>query len=258
MSSSLDLNSLIPDPLSFHYKVDPWEKDRCMGQNDGYFTESEEEVLYDLDEVAIATLPLHLQDNMREIHLERVRRLQKENNNTIFFKPPYHASLRASWYRDSMARMAASQDMAKRNHGVLPDSSSEQARWYLHRSSHIIHEEMLTMYDTIAMANPYSHRSSSFFSSGNDPFFSKGSTSMEGGTEAEFASDRNASSRYLLEPMGAEAHAGVVHTFEGNGASHGDGPRAEGRSRERSSSIVSAMRGRVRKSIHKMSKVFRK
>ncbi|PTU21439.1 hypothetical protein P175DRAFT_0556410 [Aspergillus ochraceoroseus IBT 24754] len=38
----------------------------------------EEEVIFDLDEVALSQIPIHLQNNMREIQAERAQRLQKE------------------------------------------------------------------------------------------------------------------------------------------------------------------------------------
>ncbi|KAL4980737.1 hypothetical protein BDW66DRAFT_124675 [Aspergillus desertorum] len=45
---------------------------------DGYSTASEEEIIADLDEAALSKLPLHLQNNMRELQAERVQRLAAE------------------------------------------------------------------------------------------------------------------------------------------------------------------------------------
>ncbi|KAL4741190.1 hypothetical protein BDV11DRAFT_213445 [Aspergillus similis] len=48
------------------------------GDDDGYSTASEEEIISQLDEAALAKLPLHLQNNMRELQAERVQRLTAE------------------------------------------------------------------------------------------------------------------------------------------------------------------------------------
>ncbi|KAL5000289.1 hypothetical protein BDV10DRAFT_40925 [Aspergillus recurvatus] len=45
---------------------------------DGYSTASEEEIISELDEAALSRLPLHLQNNMRELQAERVQRLTAE------------------------------------------------------------------------------------------------------------------------------------------------------------------------------------
>ncbi|KAL4817965.1 hypothetical protein BDW67DRAFT_158253 [Aspergillus spinulosporus] len=48
------------------------------GDGDGYSTASEEEIISQLDEAALSKLPLHLQNNMRELQAERVQRLTAE------------------------------------------------------------------------------------------------------------------------------------------------------------------------------------
>ncbi|KAL4749927.1 hypothetical protein BDW72DRAFT_177061 [Aspergillus terricola var. indicus] len=48
------------------------------GDGDGYSTASEEEIISQLDEAALSRLPLHLQNNMRELQAERVQRLTTE------------------------------------------------------------------------------------------------------------------------------------------------------------------------------------
>ncbi|CBF83343.1 predicted protein [Aspergillus nidulans FGSC A4] len=48
------------------------------GDGDGYSTASEEEIISQLDEDALSKLPLHLQNNMRELQAERVQRLTGE------------------------------------------------------------------------------------------------------------------------------------------------------------------------------------
>ncbi|OJI99935.1 hypothetical protein ASPVEDRAFT_39309 [Aspergillus versicolor CBS 583.65] len=49
------------------------------GSDDDNYTDSEEEIVPDLDEEALSLLPLHLQNNMREIHAERVQQWQQNN-----------------------------------------------------------------------------------------------------------------------------------------------------------------------------------
>lgn len=45
------------------------------------YGQNEKEVIYELDEDAMAQLPTHLQTNMREIQQERMNRVQRENSN---------------------------------------------------------------------------------------------------------------------------------------------------------------------------------
>ncbi|PLN85736.1 hypothetical protein BDW42DRAFT_190521 [Aspergillus taichungensis] len=51
---------------------------------DNYSTEDEEEVLFELDEEAMAQLPLNLQGIMHRIHLEQLQRLRKEQPEVQF------------------------------------------------------------------------------------------------------------------------------------------------------------------------------
>jgi hypothetical protein len=69
----------------------------------GYDTEDEEEVVYDLDEHAMACLPHHLQQVMRELHMERLERLQRENPYFKFRSPvPCNRDRHASAWLDSV------------------------------------------------------------------------------------------------------------------------------------------------------------
>ncbi|KAE8356512.1 hypothetical protein BDV28DRAFT_145028 [Aspergillus coremiiformis] len=252
VSSYSDLNSLIPDPLSFRTRVVSGNRRRYRDNVDSYYTESEEEVLHELDEVAMAALPLHLQDNMREIHLERVRRLQRENNNPTFYKSSYHGSFPAMWFRSSMSRIAATQDAAKRDSAGLPDSSSRQITWHLRQRGHGMNGRKHAECET----NRYSYSSSSFFHAGNNLFL-RHSTSIDG-LEAGSACDRLSSGRYLPELVGPKAHLCETHAIEGSGAAHINGRKVHARFRKRGSLMISVMRGRVQNSIQRMSKVFKK
>ncbi|OGM41747.1 hypothetical protein ABOM_009487 [Aspergillus bombycis] len=256
MSGYFDPTALIPDPHSFHHERNSWEMNRYRSPEDGYFTESEEEVLYGLDEVAMAALPLRLQENMRELHLERVQRLKREESNTPFYKPSYHATSPVIWYEDSIAAMKATQDTEKRDRGGLPSSSSEQADWYLWQSIREINGRRHMECDTIAMARPYSHSSNARFNLGNN-LFSKHSTSTEEAIETEYTSYQRSRGKYASQLTGTKARACVVQTVEDIEAPH-EGSNVHERFRQRGSSMVSAMRGRVRKSIQRMSRVFKK
>lgn len=59
---------------------------------------SDQEVIYDLDERAMSKLPDHLQDNMREMQQERVERLQRENKNVPIRR--HSAFNREGWFRN--------------------------------------------------------------------------------------------------------------------------------------------------------------
>ncbi|KAE8138438.1 hypothetical protein BDV38DRAFT_244652 [Aspergillus pseudotamarii] len=255
MSSYFDPTAFIPDPSSFYHERSSWEMNRYRGPEDGYVTESEEEVLYSLDEVAMAALPLRLQENMRELHLERVQRLKREKSNTPSYKT-YHATSPVIWYKDSIATMEANQDREKSGRGGLPSSSSEQADWYLWQSMREMDDIRNMERDTMAVAGPYSHSSSAHLNLGNN-LFSKHSTSTEEDIEAGYAGNRQSRSKYISHLTGTKARACVVHAVEHIEAPH-EGPYVHGRFRQRGSSMISAMRGRVRKSIHRMSKAFKK
>ncbi|KAA8646409.1 hypothetical protein EYZ11_011141 [Aspergillus tanneri] len=89
------------------YDHQPWRI-----QNDDYSTEDEEEVLFDLDETAMAELPHHLQNNMREIQLERACRLQKDSSSDhIVMRKPSQDSHADRWLKNMVARMSANLEM---------------------------------------------------------------------------------------------------------------------------------------------------
>ncbi|KAH8424120.1 uncharacterized protein LDX57_001874 [Aspergillus melleus] len=89
-------------------------------------TEDEEEVLFDLDEAAMAELPVHLQRTMREIQRERVRRFSQRPENmalavnlnmnmTMVIRtsprtPRTNGNYADRWVRNVMARMSTDQE----------------------------------------------------------------------------------------------------------------------------------------------------
>lgn len=83
--------------------------------------EDEEEVVFDLDEAAMAQLPLHLQQTMREIQRERVRRLSQRPGNAMATKMAMGMGMRAPvsndtyadrWVKNMMARVSNDQAMS--------------------------------------------------------------------------------------------------------------------------------------------------
>ncbi|KAL3482356.1 hypothetical protein BJX99DRAFT_252611 [Aspergillus californicus] len=80
--------------------------------DDSDSTFSEEEVVYELDEAALAKIPLRLQVTMRELQLERVRRLQREPGRHIVLRRAGRgADVRETqdtqkWYRSMAAKVA--------------------------------------------------------------------------------------------------------------------------------------------------------
>ncbi|KAI9043674.1 uncharacterized protein KD926_003024 [Aspergillus affinis] len=92
-------------------------------------TEDEEEVLFDLDETALAQLPVQLQRTMREIQRERVRRFSQKPENialavnvnmnmnmTMVIRkgtrsPRTNDSYADRWVRNVMARRSTDQEM---------------------------------------------------------------------------------------------------------------------------------------------------
>ena len=64
---------------------------------------SDQEVIYDLDERAMSKLPDHLQDNMREMQQERVERLQRENKNVPLRR--YSELRRERWFKTLVQRL---------------------------------------------------------------------------------------------------------------------------------------------------------
>ncbi|KAL5043799.1 hypothetical protein BDW71DRAFT_115129 [Aspergillus fruticulosus] len=66
------------EPRSRRAATDKPKQAHAESDSDGYSTASEEEIISELDEAALSRLPLHLQNNMRELQAERVQRLTAE------------------------------------------------------------------------------------------------------------------------------------------------------------------------------------
>ncbi|GIK01726.1 hypothetical protein Aspvir_005764 [Aspergillus viridinutans] len=88
---------------NYGYNTMQWQSYGQTPRVAGYDTEDEEEVVYDLDEHAMACLPHHLQQIMRELHMERLERLQRENPHFKFRSPvAYNRNRHASAWLDSV------------------------------------------------------------------------------------------------------------------------------------------------------------
>ncbi|RAH72856.1 uncharacterized protein BO66DRAFT_465287 [Aspergillus aculeatinus CBS 121060] len=121
------------------------------GGSRGYSTDDEDEVLYDLDEAALAQLPVHLQDTMRELQLERVHRFQQQqsaHNELRLCRPPvYHSDYAETWFKNMMARLSADQEMSEAHYHLRQaqgntyqqDGSwrSQQQQWSVNRHNDI-------------------------------------------------------------------------------------------------------------------------
>ncbi|KAF7163845.1 hypothetical protein CNMCM5623_008562 [Aspergillus felis] len=96
----------------------------------GYDTDDEEEVVYELDEHAMACLPHHLQQIMRELHMERLERLQRENPYFKFRSPVgYNRNRHASAWLDSVvSQLVESRSTHNAGHqfGETPDVRVQQ------------------------------------------------------------------------------------------------------------------------------------
>ncbi|GFF34970.1 hypothetical protein IFM58399_04054 [Aspergillus lentulus] len=88
---------------NYGYNTMQWRSPGQTPRVAGYDTDDEEEVVYDLDEHAMACLPHHLQQVMRELHMERLERLQRENPYFKFRSPvSYNCNRHASAWLDSV------------------------------------------------------------------------------------------------------------------------------------------------------------
>ncbi|PKX88552.1 uncharacterized protein P174DRAFT_508124 [Aspergillus novofumigatus IBT 16806] len=84
------------------YNTMQWRSNGQTPRVAAYDTEDEEEVVYDLDEHAMACLPHHLQQVMRELHMERLERLHRENPYFKFHSPVDNRNRHASAWLDSV------------------------------------------------------------------------------------------------------------------------------------------------------------
>ncbi|RHZ62976.1 uncharacterized protein CDV56_108980 [Aspergillus thermomutatus] len=111
---------------TYSYNAMQWKSHGQTTQDAGYDTEDEEEVVYDLDEHAMACLPHHLQQVMRELHMERLERLQHENPHFKFRSPvAYHRNNHAdAWLESVVSQLVERQSMQRAGRhqiGETPD-----------------------------------------------------------------------------------------------------------------------------------------
>ncbi|PYH42351.1 uncharacterized protein BP01DRAFT_385462 [Aspergillus saccharolyticus JOP 1030-1] len=122
-----------------------------------YSTDDEEEVLYDLDEAALAQLPVHLQDTMRELQLERVRkfRLQLQQSSAHghghdhshslrLCRPVSHSDYAETWFKNMMARLSANQEMREAHYQLresVPRGYQADGSWRVQQRQWIVGRE---------------------------------------------------------------------------------------------------------------------
>ncbi|PYI21250.1 hypothetical protein BO99DRAFT_81218 [Aspergillus violaceofuscus CBS 115571] len=135
--------------------IGPRPKPRGGGSR-GYSTDDEDEVLYDLDEAALAQLPVHLQDIMRELQLERVHRFQQQqqqqqqqsaHNELRLARPVYYSHYAETWFKNMMARLSADQEMSDAHYHLRQTQEntyqqdrswrSQQQQWSVNRQNDI-------------------------------------------------------------------------------------------------------------------------
>jgi hypothetical protein len=103
---------------NYSYNATQWNDPGQTTQSPGYDSDDEEEVVYDLDEHAMACLPHHLQQVMRELHMERLERLQRENPYFKFRSPVAHNrnSHANAWLDRVVSQLVDRQSMQRAGH----------------------------------------------------------------------------------------------------------------------------------------------
>ncbi|KAE8147503.1 hypothetical protein BDV25DRAFT_142676 [Aspergillus avenaceus] len=248
--------SYAPRPKSHVPKVDSWERRAYKVQvEDGHTTEDEEEVLYDLDEAAMSSLPLHLQNNMREIHFERVRRMHEKDSNTKHHIHSYHASFTGIWYRNTMAKRAAS---PKATYEGLVRPGFEPSDSQMTCNRHDAYEGVHTRYHRMVILDPYPWRSTAFLNLGND-LFPEQSPPPERDEDVPFSSYRQSISKSTPELSATtRARTYVPPVVESPQVHQMDNSKSYSRFRKTNPSIIYAMRGHLRRKLQKISRVFGK
>lgn len=90
---------------------------------------SDQEVVYDLDERAMCKLPNHLQHNMREMQQERVERLQRENKSVPIRR--YSDFRREKWFKTLVQRLPATSSRSSAMYSTAShDTNYTQTRPY--------------------------------------------------------------------------------------------------------------------------------
>ncbi|RAK98274.1 uncharacterized protein BO80DRAFT_165562 [Aspergillus ibericus CBS 121593] len=220
-----------------------WDTDRRYSMDD------EEEVLYDLDEAALAQLPLHLQNNMRQLQLERLRKYHHQRPSPRLTRPVHHSPYAETWFKNMMARLSADQEMSE-VHGLresrhdYPDDVTWnliQRQWSANRQHDLTTRELESWHL-------------------NEDLFSNHATVAENDTLYSSRSTRICS----LHDLGVNAIG--VRLSQTNTRESKDRQQVAGKVssqvRKRSLSLITHMRAhmrcRVRKSIQKLSKLLKK
>ncbi|RHZ52350.1 hypothetical protein CDV55_101375 [Aspergillus turcosus] len=120
--------------FNYSYNETQWNSHGQTPQFPGYDSDDEEEVVYDLDEHAMACLPHHLQQVMRELHMERLERLQRENPYFKFRSPvAYNRNSHANaWLDRVVSQLVDRRSMQRAGHhqyGETPDVLPQQMGW---------------------------------------------------------------------------------------------------------------------------------
>ncbi|EAW09860.1 uncharacterized protein ACLA_040760 [Aspergillus clavatus NRRL 1] len=105
-----------PDPNQLgnimHYNNNAMQSSSYQqpSEAEDYTTEDEEEVVYELDERAMACLPERLREIMREIHRERLERVQRENPDFEYRRASSRQNDHAErWLENVVVRLMESQ-----------------------------------------------------------------------------------------------------------------------------------------------------
>ncbi|KAJ5105934.1 hypothetical protein NUU61_003281 [Penicillium alfredii] len=113
-------------------------------------TEDEEEVAFELEKRALAALPLNLQNTMRVVHCERIRRLQRQGapfrftttRHSLHLEPPYHGRRALETQREGLQRMLArSQSIPNISLGVVRpvQATAQRTVWMCPRPVQPLH-----------------------------------------------------------------------------------------------------------------------
>ncbi|PWY80347.1 hypothetical protein BO94DRAFT_157249 [Aspergillus sclerotioniger CBS 115572] len=214
--------------------------------NRRYSMDDEEEVLYDLDEAALAQLPQHLQNNMRQLQLERLRKYHSQEPSP---RPVHHSPYAETWFKNMMARLSADQEMSE-VHGLRESRHEYQddVTWSLiQRQWSANRQHDLTTRDLESW-----HLS--------DDLFSNHATIAENDTAYSNSSTRICS-LHGLGVNGIGVHLSETDTRESRDRQQ-VAEKVSSQVRKRSLSLITHMRAhmrcRVRKSIQKLSKLLKK
>ncbi|RAL07111.1 uncharacterized protein BO97DRAFT_267385 [Aspergillus homomorphus CBS 101889] len=216
--------------------------------------EDEDEVLYDLDETALAQLPTHLQEAMRQLQLERVHNFQRASTGLrpgTGARPPrptFHSYYAETWFQNMMARLTADQEMSEAHHVRNAQASSSQPEQdWRERKSQSLQATATYGKDSIWFANDGDLETSS-----QDVMVSEYEPELSSTRLKRFAPN-------FYEPRADERGKPLYETdSEGSKERLADNREAAPRQRKGSRSIISSMRCRVRRSVQRMGKLWKR